>query len=352
MKDLSLELYLSHLRDAVILIASDGTPLIRNGIFDIYFGIRGGNFNNLFDVLHQNPLIVAHIKKVAETRGSYFLRDVAVVLHGGQKGMDIETFPIVSLEGELLAIHVSFHDRKMGAGNFDEHQKRIDRIQYLATIASGLAHEIKNPLSGIKGASQLLSSSLKDQKELAEYAQIIQREVVRVDRLLKDLLHFTKPRSLQKRPANLNKILHDLVVLQKTVSPSQVNFLENFDPSLPFVSVDEDALSQVFLNLIKNARQAIEKKGEVVVSSHMVTNYLLKVDDKKRQVVGVDIKDNGEGIDEESINNIFVPFYTTKSGGTGLGLALCHQIVEEHGGSIVVKSEKGRGSMFSVYLPV
>ena len=345
---LPLPLYLNHLRDAVVLASPKGDPLFRNSVFNALVGIRAEE--NIRESLKWNPLILESFKKAATLRGSYYLRDLPVNLPIGEKKMDVETFPLVDESGELAAVNILFHD-PAGLGNLNEHKKRTDRIHYLATIASGLAHEIKNPLSGIRGASQLLAQSLKDNAELKEYAEIIQKEAARVDALLKDLLHFTRPRGLKKAKTNINRILHDLIVLQRTVNPGAVSFIEDFDPSLPEIKADSQALSQVFLNLLKNARQAIVDKGKIRIKSHVVMDFTLKVGEKNRQVIGVDIIDNGSGIPEEGLTNLFTPFFTTKPGGTGLGLALCHQIVEEHGGDIRVKSGAG-GTTFSVYLPV
>ncbi|MBI4411757.1 MAG: PAS domain-containing sensor histidine kinase, partial [Deltaproteobacteria bacterium] len=131
-----------------------------------------------------------------------------------------------------------------------------------------------------------------------------------------------------------------------------IDIVAEFDPSLPKIMADPEALTQVFLNLIKNSRQSIRGKGRVTVRSRVVTDFGLRRKDKKHQVIAVDVEDTGEGIDEKVLPNIFAPFFTTKPKGTGLGLALCHRIVEEHEGDIEVKSEKGKGTVFSVYLPV
>ncbi|MDO8520166.1 MAG: ATP-binding protein [Deltaproteobacteria bacterium] len=342
---LSLPEYLNHLRDGVVLASPDGIPIFRNSVFEAMFGGK-----NIHEAFKNNPLILESFKKAATIRGSYYLHDVPVRLHAGEKKMDVETFPLIAPEGELLAVNILLRD-PAGLGNLDEHKKRVDRIHYLATIASGLAHEIKNPLSGIRGASQLLAKSLTGKGELGEYAEIIQKEVARVDALLNDLLHFTKPRGLKKEKTNLNRVIHDQILLQKTVNTG-VLFHEEFDPSIPEITADSQSLAQVFLNLLKNARQAIEEKGKISVRSHVVMDFVLKVGEKKRQVIRVDIEDTGSGIPDEDLPNLFTPFFTTKASGTGLGLALCHQIVEEHGGNIRVKSEAGKGTVFSVYLPV
>lgn len=348
---IDLNLYLNHWRNAVVIARPEGIPLFKNEVFDLLF-TKGEKSGNIFDLLKKNPLVVETARKVIDIRGSYFLREIPIKLANGTcRNMDVETFPLIDHNGDLLAVNIIFHDHS-DQTNIEAHKRRIDRVHYLKTIAAGLAHEIKNPLSGIKGASQLLTDALKGDKDLKEYSEIIQKEVVRVDKLLKDLLHFTKPAKLKKKKTNVNQILHELVLLQKTVAPQEIKFLENFDPSLPVVDADPEALSQIFLNMVKNARQAIDGNGCVTITSRVVTDFMLRKGAKKKQFICIDIEDSGEGIEPDDFPNIFVPFFTTKPKGIGLGLAVCHQLVEEHEGDIRVRSENGKGTIFSVYLPV
>ncbi len=347
-----LSLFLENLRHAVVLVSPEGIILQNNPSFQSLFARELFSSDDIFKVFRHNPELSHALKKIIETRGSYYLRDSLVYTDSKvPRSMDVEIFPLIDSHGSLFAVSLLFRDRS-SLVRFEEQEKRNDRMGYLAMIASGLAHEIRNPLSGIKGASQLLSEELTDKGELKEYADIIQKEVDRVDRLVDDLLHLTKPRAMNRRAVNINQVLHDLMVLQKTVGAVSIKYSEQFDPSLPHVQGDEAALSQVFLNLIKNARQALAKDGHVIVRSRMVTDFGLRTQDKKKMFLAVDVEDNGKGMTPDEMSKIFVPFFTTKAQGSGLGLALCQQIVEEHEGTILVKSEPGRGSVFSVLLPV
>lgn len=347
MSEITLEAFLNHLSDAVVVVGPKGEILRQNALFQSLFPNKSVS---LIDLLSGTPVIKDQLAKIFTEGGTYSLRDVPIPSSIGEIKADVDVFPMAGAQGETVALSFWFRLGR-SALHFDEHQKRMDRLQYLATIASGLAHEIRNPLSGIKGASQLLRDSLQDQKELGEYAEIIQQEVVRVDKLVKELLHFSKPRTLSKKETNVNRILHDSVLLERTVEPERIQIIEEFDPSLPPVWADPEALTQVFLNLLKNARQAIKGPGRILVRSRIVMDFTLKKGAKRRQMLSVDIEDNGPGIDPENLTNIFVPFFTTKAKGTGLGLALCHQLVEEHEGDMRVKTEPGKGSTFSVYLP-
>jgi two-component system nitrogen regulation sensor histidine kinase GlnL len=336
----------------VVIADPHGKSLYENPSFQGLFLLSAERKRNIFDLFENSPVLIENLHKMVGSAGSFFLRDIFVMGTAGQKKrMDVDLFPLIGKSSAIIALGLIFYDRSLGV-SFEEHQKRIDRINYLATIASGLAHEIKNPLSGIKGAAELLSDALQNNVELAEYASIIKNEAIRVDRLLLDLMHFTKPRKLHKKLLNVNQLLHDQVLLQKTVEPTQVEFVEEYDPSLPEIEADAEAMTQVFLNLLKNARQSIKREGRVTVCSRVVTDMVLRIGHHKRQFIGIDVKDTGEGIAQEVLTKVFVPFFTTKSKGTGLGLALCHQIVEEHEGNMQVKSEKGKGTAFTVYLPV
>ncbi len=351
MSDFSLNHCLDESRHAITLFDVQWHILYKNAPFDLLFPTTIMT-KTLFEMLQHNPLVLERIRKVTRQEGSHSLWDFPVeTATQAIKTMDIECYPVVSqLTPEPLHCLI-LYDRS-GSAQADEHQKRLDRLQYLATISSGLAHEIRNPLSGIKGASQLLTDSLKDNDELKEYAEIILNEVVRVDRLLKDLQHLTQPQRLKRSTVNINKVAHAIFLLQKTVEPKRITYIEEYDPSLPEISADHESLSQVVLNLVKNARQAIKGEGKITLRTRAANDFLLHKSGRKQQYMAIEVIDTGEGIQTEAKQNIFIPFFTTKASGSGLGLALCQQIVEEHGGQMLVKSEEGKGSTFSVLLPI
>lgn len=350
MKRVELPLFLNSLPHALVTVDPAGQVVIGNDLFRTLFhkGQVGIALSQLFS---RNPLITDAFTRVIKTGGSLSLREVEIQPDAQQpRTMDVEAFPMVDNLGTLLGAGFLFHDRP-AATHFEEQQRRLDRIRFLRTLASGLAHEIKNPLSGILGASQLLAQQLTHEPELKEYAQIIHKEVKRVDTLIREILHFTKERKAVRKPVNVNALLHDIIVLEKTAAAT-VKFVQDLDPSLPPVSADGESLSQVFLNLIRNAIQAMPKKGSLTVRSRFVTDYTFKKGQKRRQVIGIDIEDTGVGIEPKDLTNIFVPFFTTKASGTGLGLPICQKIVEDHEGHIEVASTKGIGTTVSVYLPV
>lgn len=237
--------------------------------------------------------------------------------------------------------------------NLEEEVRKSDRLAMMGTIAAGLAHEIKNPLGGIKGAAQLLAREASS-PESSECLQIIIKEVDRVDRLVSRLLSFSRPRSFSLTPLNLNELLDSLLLLQSApLGEKKIRVVRKFDPSLPPVLGDADELRQVFLNFLKNAIEAIPNGGgEIRLTSRLMTNFKIKEvrGAKASRMVAAEIGDSGVGISKEDLEKIFTPFFTTKENGYGLGLAMAQRVIHEHGGTVRVMSEKRRGTTVQVFL--
>ena len=251
--------------------------------------------------------------------------------------------------GSVLVLRDLTHRKEL-----EEDLKRSDRLAQLGTLAAGLAHEVKNPLGGIRGAAQLLKREVASNAALAQYADIVVREVDRVNLLIEQLLDLTRPTTLHLDPLNIHELLEEVLLLEReAVADWDVTVKKIFDPSLPPIMGDRAQLTQVFLNLIKNAFQAMNGKGRLTITTRMETDFHIREQGKKRnQFIWVDVEDNGPGIREEDIEHIFSPFFTTKNNGSGLGLAVCHRIVNEHGGLIRVESREGEGATFKVSLLV
>jgi two-component system nitrogen regulation sensor histidine kinase GlnL len=232
--------------------------------------------------------------------------------------------------------------------------KRADRLALLGTLAAGLAHEIKNPLGGIKGAAQLLKREVHHNPSLLQYADIVVREVDRVNRLIEQLLGLSQPAKLELGAVNIHEILDEVLLLERQAIPEwNVVVKKNFDPSLPPVRGDRARLTQVFLNLVKNAVQAMDGRGTLTVTTRIETDFHIREQGRERgKFLWVDVEDDGPGIKDDDLPQIFSPFFSTKNGGTGLGLAVCYGIIKEHGGLIRVDSREGAGASFKVSLLV
>jgi len=226
-------------------------------------------------------------------------------------------------------------------------QKRVRRSERLASLgrlAAGVAHEIRNPLSSIRGFAQFFLNRFKGQEEEQGYALIMIKEVDRLNRVITELLDFAKPKEPHRELHSLEPIIeHALKVLEPDMLRKKAAVVKDYEPNLPPVLADRDQISQVFLNLLLNSLESIEERGEIRVS-------LKKWGDHPS--LEVTIADTGKGIAPADVGKIFEPFFSTKPKGTGLGLAIVHQIVESHGGDIEVESREGQGTTFRITLPV
>jgi len=236
----------------------------------------------------------------------------------------------------------------------EEDLKRTDRLALMGTLAAGLAHEIRNPLGGIKGAAQLLRRAADGDPSTREFTDIMIREVDRVNRLIEQLLDLSRPAELDLAPVNIHEILDDVLLLEaQTVGANQIEIKKRYDPSLPPIRADRAQLTQVFLNLVKNGLQAMAHSGTLTVITRLENEFRIRGQDRAaKRMIWVEIADQGAGISDADLPQIFSPFFTTKSGGTGLGLATCDRIIREHGGTIRVDSFEGKGSTFKVSLLV
>ncbi len=341
------------LPDALFLIDGSGKVIFLNPAAERFCAASSPLLKNRFfqDLFPKAKDLIERLNSTLQTGHAYTIREDELTNRIKESFVvEVHIAPYYNAEGKNIGASILMRDLS-ALKKMEEDFRYADRLAIMGTIASGLAHEIKNPLGGIKGAAQMLSREIK-KKDLQEYLEIIIKEANRVNNIIQELLNFTKPQSTKRGPVNLNKLLDELVKLEQENEASQpIHFVRHFDPSLPPVKADENQLKQVFLNLIKNAREALNSKGSIQISTRMVTGYQLKLErGKVSRMVQVDIRDNGCGMEAETLSNLFAPFYTTKKGGTGLGLAISHRIITEHQGFIQIESEPKKGSTLSVFL--
>jgi len=224
------------------------------------------------------------------------------------------------------------------------HRTQMSRAEHLATLgelATGLAHEIRNPLAGIAGVIDIIGRDLPVTSPARGMVKDVRLEIDQINRILTDLLQTARPHPPRMMKSNLNTTVeHAVMLARQQVLSKPIRMDVITAPDLPEVEHDSDQIHQVVLNLLLNAVQSIEGNGSVIVkvSSH---------DD----CATLSISDTGRGMSPQQITQIFRPFYTTKLTGTGLGLSLVHRIVDEHNGQIDVASEPGKGSTFEISLP-
>lgn len=238
-----------------------------------------------------------------------------------------------------------------------EQIQRAAKLASLGEIISGIAHEIKNPLTGISCAVQIIQSEMRESDPNREITVEILDQIRRLDRIVKDLLNYARPKPLSFIPYNMQDIMEkSLLFVYPEASRQNVTISTSVAEDIPDVMMDPDQMQQVFLNLMINAVQAMPSGGNLVISICVADRREIWENKKNSiesdRILVVSFEDTGGGIEKEHMENIFDPFFTRKTKGTGLGLSISQRIVQEHGGDIVVRSEVGRGSTFSVLLPV
>ena len=231
-----------------------------------------------------------------------------------------------------------------------EQLKEQHRLAALGTMSAGLAHEIRNPLAGIKGAAQYLEGEAKPE-EVPAFLEVIINETNRLDKVVSQFLTYARPFEVHAALVDANAVVRSTIDLVRAEGLSEeITLKTELAPGLPPISLDPDKLGQMMLNLVQNALSAVGESGEVVVRTGMGT--LTAPPNRGNPAFVVAIIDTGEGIAPEHLEKLFIPFFTTKREGTGLGLAICRRLVEAHGGEIAVQSKLGEGSTFTMRFPL
>lgn len=271
---------------------------------------------------------------------------------------------IAQLGGGDLTVSVSFAHRNDEIGdlgrNFNQmveqlresrqeierlHRTQMSRAEHMATLgelATGLAHEIRNPLAGIAGVIEIIGRDLPTSSPARMVVKDVRQEIARINHIVTDLLQTARPHPPKVRKSDLNTTVEHAVMLGRQQALAKSNEISlRKDPSLPEVEHDSDQIHQLLLNLLLNALQAIDANGKIAVTV-----------ERRGTTAVIEVTDNGRGIAADHLPNIFRPFFTTKGEGTGLGLSLARRIVEDHQGRIDVTSTVGKGTTFAVVLPL
>ncbi len=290
------------------------------------------------DLIHTNHYLKNQLLVTLKEQHPYTEHALVVHVPSGQKTVDITVTPISSSEIVIELIHVDY-------------QLKISRVenlllqqQAMKDLLRGLAHEIKNPLGGLRGAAQLLEQELSS-VELKEYTQVIINEADRLSNLV-DRIH--GPRHMPKKSicnihAAIERVVHLLVA-----ENNQLEIIREYDPSIPELFADQNLLVQALLNIVRNAVQAGAK--QITIMTRTQSNFMIGHKHHKL-VAKISIIDNGSGIAPEIIEKIFYPMVTGRPDGSGLGLAIAQSIMNEHDGLIECSSEPGR-TIFSILLPL
>ncbi len=256
--------------------------------------------------------------------------------------LDMTGSPLLDEEGTMIGFLFLFRDLTKVHG-LEKELETTRRLAAIGKFAGGVAHEIRNPLSSIKGFASYFMKRYQDEPKDVETAAIMVQEVERINRSITQLLEFARPLAAQKEDVEIASLLdHSLRLVEHDLKEKNIASRIELRPEVTSFSLDPEHLSQILLNLYRNAIQAMEESGELsIVVALAIENNGLEI------TVG----DDGHGIDAETLEHIFDPYFTTRSDGTGLGLAIVHRMVENLGGTIRVNSQPGKGTEFILFFP-
>ncbi len=347
---------LASIGDALVVLDADGRVLEMNPAAEQLIGISaaqvaGQELVTLLGADGPNAWLVELVRRTLSEGVERRRSEGTLTGQEAEKPVSVACTPIFNGGGGRRGAVLVLHDLSLQR-TLEATTRRADRLTTLGTVSAGLAHEIRNPLGGIKGAAQLLRSGLTDPEQV-RCTDIIIREVERLDELVEQLRELSARPRLSLGAVNIHRVLNEVLDLERAGQAwGQVTLRVEFDPSLPAVWGDRAQLTQVFLNLIRNSIESLGGSGALGVSTRIETRFHIRQASGRRQFLSVLLDDNGPGVPEADLPHLFAPFFTTKPRGTGLGLAVCHRIVSEHGGTIAYEARPGGGARFRVTLPV
>jgi two-component system nitrogen regulation sensor histidine kinase GlnL len=351
----SNDLIMNALPLPVLTIGNEGQILHANSAAETFFdaSLRVMQRQRLKDFVPFGSPVVTLVDEVRQKGASVseYRIDIGSPRIGPERIVDVFATPLSEDSTDVL---VMLQERTI-ADKMDRQLTHRGAARSITALGAMLAHEIKNPLSGIRGAAQLLEQSVDENDRML--TRLICDEADRIVKLVERMELFGDERPVERGPVNVHGVLDQVKRLAQTGFGRHVRFVENYDPSLPPVLGNRDQLVQVVLNLVKNAAEAIgidALEGEIILSTAFRTGVRLQVPGSKERVslpIEVSIRDNGPGIPPDLVGDLFDPFVTTKAQGSGLGLALVAKIVGDHGG-IVECDPAPRRTTFRILLPM
>ncbi|SCB41323.1 two-component system sensor histidine kinase NtrB [Rhizobium multihospitium] len=344
---------LNAIQNPVVMVDEAGLIAFANWEAEAFFGASASHLSRykISSFIPFGSPLLALIDQVRERRApvNEYRVDLSSPRLGQDKLVDIYVAPVSSTPGSVVVV---FQERSM-ADKIDRQLTHRAAARSVTGLASMLAHEIKNPLSGIRGAAQLLEQSVEDDDRAL--TRLICDETDRIVSLVDRMEVFSDERPVDRVPVNIHSVLDHVKAVAKAGFARNIKISENYDPSLPAVFANRDQLVQVFLNLVKNAAEAVgdRQDGEIMLTTAYRPGIRLSVAGTREKIslpLEFCVIDNGPGVPADLVPHLFDPFITTKTNGTGLGLALVAKIIGDHGGIVECDSQNHR-TTFRVLMP-
>lgn len=305
------------------------------------------------EVLQERPEVLSYVEEVKKSGSSVGQRELRVRWAEEDRVILASSSLLTDDRGEPVEIIANLHDITE-LKRLEARMRQAERLAALGTLAAGMAHEIRNPLSAVKTFVQLLPRKLDRVDFLEKFNRTVPRELDRINRLIEDLLELSRTPKYCFQPVRLEQLLAEaLEVFEEEMRHRGIDWTTRFEDGLPAVHVDPHQMHKAFGNLIRNAIQAMPDGGKLEIEAHRGRVDLpgSRPENPMDGWVALSFADSGVGIAAGTLRNVFNPFFTTKDTGTGLGLAITHKVITEHGGQIDVVSREGEGSRFVLYLP-
>ena len=344
---------LNAIQNPVVMVDEAGLIAFANWEAEVFFGASASHLSRykISTFIPFGSPLLALIDQVRERRApvNEYRVDLSSPRLGQDKLVDLYVAPISSEPGSVVVV---FQERSM-ADKIDRQLTHRAAARSVTGLASMLAHEIKNPLSGIRGAAQLLEQSVEDDDRAL--TRLICDETDRIVSLVDRMEVFSDERPVDRVPVNIHSVLDHVKAVARAGFARNIKLSENYDPSLPAVFANRDQLVQVFLNLVKNAAEAVGDRpdGEIMLTTAYRPGIRLSVAGTREKIslpLEFCVIDNGPGVPADLVPHLFDPFITTKTNGTGLGLALVAKIIGDHGGIVECDSQNHR-TTFRVLMP-
>lgn len=306
------------------------------------------------ELLAANPWLAEMVRECLATRSEMSAAEATLIAGSQRSGVGAHLSPLLDDEAGLAGTVIMLIDRSYRYAAAQPANANGNEGA-MGLSPAGLAHEVKNPLTGIKGAAELLTGLFPEEHRGRQYCELILNGADRIADLVEKVLSVSGPQRLKREPVNVHQVLHQALRTAGVfpLDGQTIAIEQHFDPSLPEIVGDSAALERVFLNLIRNAVEAITPPGRVRLQTRMETEFHMNAHGRRQHFLRVEVSDSGKGMTDEELAQLFKPFFTTKPDGTGLGLVLSQQIVGFHGGKLRASRSGDLGGMtFKVILPL